>query len=306
MRVGLIDVDGHAKKKKWGATYEKISLILKNKIIMETRVYTTVETITPHMAQVYLTHNVSNRKAKEKIIEAYSKEMKEGRWMLNGDSIRFAIDGSLIDGQHRLLACIKSEKPFTTLVTRGLESDSMATIDNGAMRTAGDVFFINGIPNANTVTSLIRKAITLRRRHIAAFANGGGARILNSDILDFYNKDADFIKECVKNSNRCYENSRCFKQSMLGAYMYYLVRDLKHKEEEVLDFFFQLADVKPSEYEVIRLCRKTFMNDAMSQVHMVGKVRQILIIKTWNCFIKKNDLKQLRYNNLYDKDLWFI
>lgn len=105
-----------------------------------------VLTITPKMASEMLRGNVRNRPLNKRHVEFYSSEMALGRWKLNGDSIRFN-GKSLIDGQHRLAACIKAGVPFETLVISNLDPDVFDTIDAGRKRTAADTFAVRGEKN---------------------------------------------------------------------------------------------------------------------------------------------------------------
>lgn len=64
--------------------------------------------------------------------------MRNGNWKANGEAIKFSSTGRLLDGQHRLRACVKEQVPFTTLVIRGLEDEAMAARsgDEGIRRLA--------------------------------------------------------------------------------------------------------------------------------------------------------------------------
>ncbi|WP_460985736.1 ParB N-terminal domain-containing protein, partial [Staphylococcus aureus] len=62
-----------------------------------------------------------------------------GDWKNAGDTIRFDKDGSLIDGQHRLLACVNTNLAQNFLIVYGLDSEVFDVIDNGKGRTNADV-----------------------------------------------------------------------------------------------------------------------------------------------------------------------
>ena len=113
-----------------------------------------VEKITPDVATKYLEANVHNRPVHQRHVEFLAEEIKQGRWKMNGSSIVFNGDGTLIDGQHRLWAVITSGLPIKILVVRGADEGSFATIDTGLARTAGDVLGITGEKNPQTLTIL--------------------------------------------------------------------------------------------------------------------------------------------------------
>jgi hypothetical protein len=88
-----------------------------------------------------------NRHLDKARIEIYSRDMSADNWELNGETIKRGADGRLIDGQHRLHACVKSGKPFKTLMVENAPDDAFKTIDIGKGRTIGDTFGIEGYRN---------------------------------------------------------------------------------------------------------------------------------------------------------------
>ena len=80
---------------------------------------TSIETITPQLAKDILANNNLNRNINATIVGHYADAISRGQWELNGEAIKIAHDGRLLDGQHRLMAVIKSDTPITTLVIRG-------------------------------------------------------------------------------------------------------------------------------------------------------------------------------------------
>lgn len=111
---------------------------------MSAQIKHTIETITPAMAEAWLEKNPKNRSLRERRVNNLVRVIKKGQWQFNGDAIRIANDGSLIDGQHRLAAIMVSKKPCESLVIRGLSPDVMTTIDLGASRSMGDHLKIHG------------------------------------------------------------------------------------------------------------------------------------------------------------------
>jgi hypothetical protein len=113
-----------------------------------------VETITPVMAKKWLETMVSNRPVSDSKALEYAIEMEEGKWVLNGETIKFNGNGALFDGQHRLQACILAEKPFKSYVVRGIEDKmAFATVDVGKLRSGGDIFSLAGYKDRNNAAA---------------------------------------------------------------------------------------------------------------------------------------------------------
>ena len=101
---------------------------------------TKVVKVTPKLAYDWLQKNARNRPPAPKVIERYAAAMKAGGWSLTGDPIRFTEAGVLIDGQHRLAACVLCGVPFESVVVTGIKPDAFNDIDQGYKRTLGHMF----------------------------------------------------------------------------------------------------------------------------------------------------------------------
>lgn len=97
----------------------------------------TIETITPLKAIVYLDTNTKNRKIRPARVSQYARDMAKDEWYMTGSPIVFN-GNDIVDGQHRLWACVEADVPFTTVVFRGLAAEAHRAIDVGMTRTMGD------------------------------------------------------------------------------------------------------------------------------------------------------------------------
>lgn len=113
--------------------------------------------ITPEVASEYLTHNTHNRHVRQTKVDAYARDMANGNWRWNGVPIAFDTEGTLIEGQHRLMAVVKSEATIPMLVIRGLPRQTQETYDRGIGRTVGDALMLRGKGYENYVGSTARR-----------------------------------------------------------------------------------------------------------------------------------------------------
>lgn len=113
--------------------------------------------VTPAEATIWLdTKNAHNRPLSQSTIERYAQEMKAGRWVHNGSSIVFSKSGNLINGQHRLKACVAANRSFDTLIVYGIEDSAFDTIDDGNKRSLSDVLAIKGEHNFRLLSTGVR------------------------------------------------------------------------------------------------------------------------------------------------------
>lgn len=102
------------------------------------KVNTSVVDVTPELAKAILGQNDKNRPISSDTVTKYSKLMKQNKWQFNGETIIIAIDGTLLDGQHRLSAIVASKTVQKMIVVKGVAKDAFTTIDIGKKRNASD------------------------------------------------------------------------------------------------------------------------------------------------------------------------
>ena len=117
--------------------------------------------ITPAIAALMLQKNEGNRRVRKDVVDKYANEMLNGRWMENtGETIKIAKDGTLVDGQHRLLALMQSGVQLNMHVCTDMDKEVFHKIDQGAVRNGGDIFQIAGIKSLTYSLQLFRCKIT--------------------------------------------------------------------------------------------------------------------------------------------------
>lgn len=115
----------------------------------------TIMRITPSVAKELLLRNTRNRRLNKKHHEHLQRIMKMGDWFMNGEAIIFAKDDSLLNGQHRLTACVLSGVSFDSLVVYGIDEDAFKTLDGGRKRQVGELLAMQGEKDANSVASCV-------------------------------------------------------------------------------------------------------------------------------------------------------
>lgn len=115
----------------------------------------TIERVTPTGARAILRGNRHNRNMRPPRVRELAGAMQRGEWELNGETIKIASDGTLLDGQHRLAAVIESGVAIETVVMRGLPPEAQETVDTGRRRRVADVLTIAGYPDAHALAAAL-------------------------------------------------------------------------------------------------------------------------------------------------------
>lgn len=123
-----------------------------------------MERISPRKARSLLGRNDRNRNLRMERVRELSGAMQRGEWELNGETIKIAQDGALLDGQHRLQAVLHSGITIASVVVRGLPSVAQDTIDTGRRRRLSDVLTLEGYPDGVALASGVSVLHRLRNK----------------------------------------------------------------------------------------------------------------------------------------------
>ena len=96
-------------------------------------------TVTPKQAADWLKENKVNRRVRGWWVNALSSMIKRGEWIVTHQGVAFTKDGTLIDGQHRLLAIEDSGIPVDMMVFNDVPKEAYSVLDAGVKRTVSDL-----------------------------------------------------------------------------------------------------------------------------------------------------------------------
>lgn len=122
-----------------------------------------VETFSPDMAKKWLDANTDNRAEREQDVAKYARDMESGNWHFTGDPVRRSITGKLLDGQHRLMAVLKSGVTIDLLVVDGLQDDTQVVMDTGRKRTFANQLQIRKESDSTVIAALLRQIIVAQQ-----------------------------------------------------------------------------------------------------------------------------------------------
>ncbi|GHE33291.1 hypothetical protein GCM10017673_40280 [Streptosporangium violaceochromogenes] len=246
-----------------------------------------IEHITPTRAEEMLAANVHNRDVRKRHVQTLAEAMRRGEWAANGDSIKFARTGTLLDGQHRLLAVVESGVTITMPVVRGLAPETQATMDTHAKRKFSDVLKLRG------EVSCVQLAGALMV--LWKYNNGelrGNMRVPSyAQMLDLLETNPG-LRDSVRVAGRV---AACvkFSPSMLAA-AHWIFSSLDSEDAEF--FFARLADgVDLNQDDPIRRLREVMIQNATSNSRFNNLYLFALTFKAWNAYRDAVPVKVLRW-----------
>ena len=259
-----------------------------------TNVRTTVELITPDKAERYLSHNDSNRNVKEDHVNFLASEMKLGKWKFTAEPIKIGEDGRLLDGQHRLLAIVKSNKSFEFLVVKNLDNEIFDVLDTGFNRSAADVVGIAGFGNPNQKSATAKFIISFEKglfENAAESKSKKKARISNADIVNFVDKHHDRLVDSLKYGYNKF--NKLMPPAQLAG-MHFILKKIDEKNAN--EFCESVADgANLPKTSPIYLFRERLIIGDRNKLRINGKEKLALFIKAWNIFRSKKSKIRLLY-----------
>jgi hypothetical protein len=283
---------------------------------MNLQVNTTTAVVTPEMARKYLEKNTHNRKASDPVVRKYAEVMRRGEWILNpADPICISEDGRLLNGQHRLLAVVKSGIACPFVVAINVDEKVQYVMDTGKKRSATDALSLIGASHSSTLASIIKLYLFWRETQKSVLSPTAGNMVAVTpsvvQILNEYEGDEEWWREVTTWARRMREKNKgrllLLPESTIGGIYAHLVKDLRHNEDAVRYFFEGVCSSKESPNSAIETLRVALINDSFNLGRkMKDRHKVAILIKAFNAYIKGREIKQLRFSPKVEKFPEFI
>jgi hypothetical protein len=150
------------------------------------------ELITPPVARAILEANTRNRPLRPGRVTQLASAIKRGEWKLNGETLKLAVDGTLIDGQHRLSAVLEAEAPIETLVMRDLPIEAQDTVDTGRKRRLADILKIEGYSDSHALAAGINMLHRFRSGLRIDYSQSGAPSALQA--IELIQREPEIVK----------------------------------------------------------------------------------------------------------------
>lgn len=251
--------------------------------------------MTPELAQKYLDTQIHNRNINYGWVASLAQTINKGLWIPDGNSIKMDDAGHLIDGQHRLLAVIRSGKTVPMEVKSGFPHDAIFVIDAFTKpRSVADILTLAGVKNSALIGGGIRVFVDEM--------GGGGrsCRVSPSYIKMVYEESPDMwqrIASLANLSRRDHKNQiKLLPTSSIAGWAGYLIIMREHSYEKVEEFFTMLCSTSEARNVSVEKLRKVLLRNAVSSKKYTYSVIRSLVAKTWNAYVTGKTIKCLKFS----------
>ena len=243
-------------------------------------------TITPQLAEQWLQQNTHNRGVTNSRVDQYAADMRKGEWRVNGETIKLAADGRVLDGQHRLLAVLEADVEIQTLVITGLEEQAQETMDQGRARSLADVFKLRGEKYHNALATSARVlALYERYGQIVQPAYQAPPSIAQASRALERNPELRDSVACVYQLRRPWMPS-----SHLGA-LHFLFAIVD--PDAASDFVTKLSTGEELRRgHPVHTLREQLMTAHMERAAIAQRTQLALIVKAWNAYMDGDQVIQ--------------
>jgi len=252
----------------------------------------TVEYIAPEKARDLLGSNIEHQRKIAKVnLSRIESDLLNDRFKLNGEPIIIGKSGKLLDGQHRLCACVNTVTGFWSVVVRGVEDEYFHVINVGKGRSLADVLKIAGEINCNNLAAAISRIAEYLR---------DATRIGQNKLSNVSTSEAMNILAMMPNIRKSVADCcRMPNDTIVSVGRLAWLHCLAHEESpEIAPAFFEKlhSGEMLKTTDPIYLFRARMIADKQSSAKLPTREVISLLIKTWNAYVLGDQVKQLKWN----------
>jgi hypothetical protein len=245
--------------------------------------------VTPELAKKWIDSNTpENRTVRWGRVKAYARDMKAGRWMLTGETIKLDENEVLIDGQHRLYGVMEADTAVYMVVAFNLPHEVMGALDSGISRTFGDKLKGVSDKHRNQIAAVVRKIVSWDKGNRL----GKSDPPTHTELMEYFNQDPAGFTAATLHGMDVYAQRIC-GAAAAGTAFYLFARI---NTEQALQFFDQLktgANLPEKDPVLAVRNRLSRSKTARREDKLTPEDQLALLIRAWNAFREHRTLERI-------------
>ena len=254
-----------------------------------------IETITPAMARELLKRDSKNRTLGKRLVTRYAAEMTAGDWQMNGETIKIAVNGDVLDGQHRLHACVLSNSSFPCVLVYDLPTEVFRTIDSGKARTLADLLHLRGVTDGKTIASAAAYVwgwdTSPPTRKVTGIRPHAQQRPTRNQLFKWL--ETTNFGLWLDSTKAAYRMRGICTGSIACAAHYIMSRGNRAKADEFFVKFASGAGLS-SDGDPVLVLRNRMVKDRAKKIQTMPNERFLWIMKAWTAFLEGREIRNLR------------
>lgn len=240
-----------------------------------------IENITPTKAAIYLQHNIINRPLHPSWVDSLAYDMTADRWRLTHQGIALDKNGILVDGQHRLLAIIKSGITIRSIVFLDVPAALFDIIDHTLPRSSSDCLVIKKMPYS------IAKIISAAVPFCITYDNGNKptralVRMGNRNIVVRSYSDKNPLLQISAEIAKKYKTHDAVIASAITCFTHFQINKINNDADDFIDAL--MTGIGVAGNTVLYVLRKQLIASRMGTLILREEVKVQRIIATYKAF----------------------
>lgn len=197
-----------------------------------------IVTMTPEWATEILSRqNTNNRTMRGAIVRKYAQAILHDEWQLTQQGIAIDKNGVLLDGQHRLAAIVRAQKPIEIAMAMDCDPGIFKVLDTGATRKASDVLHMQGAKHRTVAATAIKQLILYRQNPDKVWRGSGIFNVSHAEISEFYERHSTQVDRSTEIASRSYSAFRQLNKSSIATFVMLTME--KNYRMAVVEYFME-------------------------------------------------------------------
>lgn len=270
-------------------------------------------TITPEKAAAWLStmDPINLKRRRESHIEEIARDIRDGRWTVTGDTIKFNSEGALFDGQHRLNAIIKTGQTVQSWVVFGIEDPNafMVTDTNLLIRSTYQLLRMRGHENTRNLGAVGKRLLVWdrtpedQRRRFSCTSEFFRMGVSQREVIAYSEEHQEEILEMVEAMSSSLPFKKCKAPSAMVTALI-----ICNRVDDVLTHFFVeglRSGANLAEKSSLMLLRERMIFPPERGGLKWETEIMALVIKSWNYFCSGKEMSNLRWRQEGDNPEYF-
>lgn len=252
--------------------------------------------VTPGVAKDWLRHNRRNRTITPGRVKRLSRALRRGEWAV-AQPIAYDSEGTLIDGQHRLLAVISANRPADFLVIKGYApGTTFGKMDDTLPRKLAHWLHQNGEAKPQTLATVLRMAFIRSTGRNPLLNTHSHVILTGPEAIDFLDDHPEIRHAVIASPG----TKNTYLSEALCCYLYYLFAE---SDATLADHFFVelVQNRNEAEYDPLHLLRERLKSNRHAKEKLNRAELAALVIKTWNAVKADRPVRHLRWTSIGPK-----
>ena len=236
--------------------------------------------VTPKKATAWLNitkaSGFKNRAINHVLLDKLCADLRAGKWIPNAETIKLDKEGVVIDGQHRLIACVKTGISFIASVAKNVDREAFSTIDCGCARNASQVLRMDNVKYYKHVAATICTIVQIRKKMLMARCN----KMTNTEVLEFYRENSELLDQSIAAVLPTATSHKHLTPRIAAAALFVLVTDYGASWDEASDFVLGCLSNETQKNDIVNSFRDTL--NKKRDVKMAEGVKFYNLVLIWN------------------------